>query len=100
MKYKIFLVVKSMIITVFMLGFISALFIVFNEGKKRIDGEGVFVYLTKNALYLKKGAKEIRIEPNKKKIERAINFSYEHPFILPFPFNFFIFSDCLLKNFF
>lgn len=100
MKYKINLTIKSMIITVFILVFMSLLFVVFNEGKKKIDGEGVFVYLTKNALYLKKGVKEIKVEPDKKELESAINFSYEHPFVLPFPFNLFIFSDCLIKNFY
>ena len=99
MKYRTYVAIKSMIITIFILVFLVAMLVVYNEGKKKIDGEGVFVYLTKNALYLKKGRREIKVEPDKKRVEKALNFSYEKPFILPFPFNFLVFSDSISKNF-
>lgn len=99
MKYKIKLMLKSFGVTVFILTFLSAMLITLNENKKKIDGQGVFVYLSKDALCVRHGRKETKIEPNKKEIGKFLNCCYKNPMILPFPFNLIVFSKRFYDDF-
>ncbi len=99
MKYKIMLMLRSFGITVFVLIFLSAMLITLNENQNKIDGQGVYVYLNKDALFVRRGRKELKVEPNKKEIEKFINCCYKKPMLLPFPFNYMIFSKKSLDAF-
>ena len=93
MKYKVFLAIESMIITIAIMVFAASLFVVLNEGRKRIDGEGISVYLNCDTLVFRNGEKEVTIQPDKEEVGKAINFCYDHPFVLPFPFNLMVISN-------
>lgn len=92
MKYKIMLMLKSFGVTVFILTFLSAMLITLNENKKKMDGQGVAVYLNKDSLCVRHGRKEIKVEPDKKEIRKFLNCCYKNPMVLPFPFNLMVFS--------
>lgn len=99
MKYKIMLMLKAFGVTVFILTFLSAMLVTLNENKKKIDGQGVTVYLNKDSLCVRHGRKEIKVEPNKKEIGNFVNYCYKNSFVLPFPFNYMVFSKRFLDDF-
>ena len=100
MKKKIFLALKSAAITVFILSFLILTLKIMNVGRRKIYGREVFVYFKYNTVYLKDGKTKYSIEPDKTRLQEVINYIYQHPGILPFPFNFMVYGSSLVASFF
>ena len=94
------LAVKSALITIFVLVGFVLMFKIENEGRKKTQGKEVMVSLNKNKIYLKNGNAEYLVEPDKEKIVELFNIVYNHPLILPCPFNFCVISKNLVDEIF
>ena len=100
MKNKIFLTIKSALITIFVLAGFGLMFKIANEGRKKTQEKEVMVFLNKNRLYLKNGDLEYLVEPDKEKLIEIFNKVYSNPFVLPCPFNFCVISKSLVDEIF
>ena len=100
MKKNFYLALKSAAFTFFILSFFILMLKILNVGRGKIYGREVFVCFKPNAIYLKDGRKKYSIEPDKNKLTDIINFIYQHPWVLPVPFNFMVYGSSLVSSFF
>ena len=98
MKKKTSLMLKSFLVTSSLILMFVLMFKVFNENLKKLNGEGIEVFLNFNSIYLKTAGEKYYVEPDKEKLVNVYGYVNKHPALVPFPLGFGLFSRHLLKN--
>lgn len=74
------------------------MFKIFNENFKKLNGEGIEVFLTFNSLCFKVADEKYYVEPNKEELVNVYSYVNQHPATVPLPLGFGLFSRYLLNN--
>ena len=98
-KKSFILGLKSMIVTLCVFLFFTAMFIAMNESRRSIDGKTVFVSSNKNSVNVVFGNDIWVIEPDTATIEKLINWFFHHPSAVPPPFQFIDPANALVSDF-
>ena len=80
--------------------FMFFMFLVLNEGMRKIYGKGINLYFSNMAIYFNYGDRHFKLEPNVEKTAKVLNWIYERPGLLPAPFKFMELAECMSSNFF
>lgn len=85
MKRQLLLGLKSMAITIAIILFIGALFVVYNNGSRTMTGNAISVYAISEGFAIEYGDSAYLIEYNPAPAEKAADAIKENPSILPLP---------------
>ncbi len=98
MNKRASLTLKSFLITSSLILMFVLMLKIFNENHKKLNGEGIDVFLTLNSVCLKTPEAEYYIEPDKESLLNVYSYVNQHPAFVPFPLGFGLFSRYLLNN--